>query len=256
MARTILSDTVINRSYRRAILAITPIMLAAIGAAMAWHWVEQSDAMPTSAAQSQAPGPRANEQPCGETAPGGQAASIAVQRVVLYEEDLSDPQGKRYAGSAIWHTQTVSPGPGLAPELAVRADVEIPERHMAMTWSLRRNDDKALPASHTIEIVFNLPANFSGGGIANVPGVLAKPSEEGRGAPLAGLTVKVTNGFFLMGLSGVDADRQRNVQLLKSSPWFDIAVVYTNGGRAILAMEKGESGDHALTDAFAAWDKQ
>ena len=40
-----------------------------------------------------------------------------------------------------------------------------------MAWSLHRNSDKALPASHTIEIKFNLPADFPGGGIANVPGI-------------------------------------------------------------------------------------
>ncbi len=68
---------------------------------------------------------------------------------------------------------------------------------MTVTWSLRRNTDKALPASHTIEIMFNLPADFPGGGIANVPGVLMKQAEQARGTPLAGLAVKVTNGFFL-----------------------------------------------------------
>ena len=134
-----------------------------------------------------------------------------AQKVVLYEEEQSNPQGKRYVGSAIWRTETVSPGPGLAPELAVRADVEIPERHMRMTWSLRRNTDKALPASHTIEIMFTLPADFDQGGIGNVPGVLMKPSEQARGVPLAGLAVKVTNGYFLIGLSAVEIDVQRNV---------------------------------------------
>ena len=61
----------------------------------------------------------------------------------------------------------------------MRADVEIPERHMRMTWSLRRNTDKALPASHTIEIMFTLPADFAEGGIGNVPGVLMKPGRAG-----------------------------------------------------------------------------
>jgi hypothetical protein len=156
----------------------------------------------------------------------------------------------------IWRPATVSPGPGLAPELAVRADVEIPERHITMTWSLRRNTDPALPASHTIEILFNLPADFPGGGIANVPGILMKQSEQARGTPLAGLAVKVTNGFFLIGLSAVEADQQRNIQLLKERPWFDIPIVYTNGGRAILALEKGTPGDRAFAEAFAAWDKK
>src|SRR5207245_7223485 len=107
-----------------------------------------------------------------------------AQRVVLYEEDPADSQTKRYVGSAIWRTETVSPGPGLAPELAIRADVEIPERRMTMTLSLRRNTDQALPASHTIEIMFNLPPDFPFGGIANVPGILTQQAEQARGATL------------------------------------------------------------------------
>jgi hypothetical protein len=103
--------------------------------------------------------------------------------------------------------------------------------------------------------MFNLPPDFAGGGVANVPGVLMKESEQARGVPLAGLAVKVTNGFFLIGLSAVDADVQRNMQLLKDRPWFDVPIVYNNGGRAILALEKGPSGDRAFTDAFAAWGK-
>jgi hypothetical protein len=200
--------------------------------------------------QEQTPGQSANSG-----APGNQAAPAVAQRVVLYEEDPNDPKGKRFVGSAIWRTETVSPGAGLAPELAVRADIEIPDRRMTVTWSLRRNTDKALPASHTIEIMFNLPADFPGGGIANVPGVLMKQAEEARGTPLAGLAVKVTNGFFLIGLSAVDADRQRNMQLLKDQEWFDVPIVYTNGGRAIMAVEKGPPGNRAFADAFAAWAK-
>jgi hypothetical protein len=199
--------------------------------------------------QEQTPGQAANSGTSGQPAPA------VAQRVVLYEEDPNDPNGKRFVGSAIWRTETVSPGPGLAPDLAVRADIEIPDRRMTVTWSLRRNSDKALPASHTIEIMFNLPSDFPGGGVANVPGVLMKQAEQARGTPLAGLAVKVTNGFFLVGLSAVDADRQRNIQLLKDQEWFDVPIVYTNGGRAILAVEKGPPGDRAFADAFAAWAK-
>jgi hypothetical protein len=200
--------------------------------------------------------PKTAEQPAQPTQPEQPAtapAATVAQKVVLYEEDPKNPQGKRYVGSAIWRTQTVSPGPGLAPELAVRADVDIPERHMHMTWSLRRNTDKALPASHTIEITFSLPANFDEGGIGNVPGVLMKNSEQARGVPLAGLSVKVTNGYFLIGLSAVDIDKQRNIDLLKTRGWFDIPIVYTSGKRAILAVEKGPPGDRAFQEAFRAW---
>ncbi len=187
------------------------------------------------------------------TTGGKQQGPAVAQRAVLYEADPNDPQGKRFAGSVVWRTETVSPGPGLAPELVVRADIAIPERHMNVTWSLRRNTDKALPASHTIEVMFNLPPDFPGGGVANVPGILMKDSEEVRGMPLAGLAVKVTNGFFLIGLNAADDDMQRNLQLLKERAWFDVLIVYNNNSRAILTMEKGPPGERAFAEAFKAW---
>jgi hypothetical protein len=182
-----------------------------------------------------------------------QAGPAVAQRVVLYEEEPNDPQGKRYIGSAIWRTETVSPGPGRPPELAIRADVEVPERRMTMSFSIRRNTDQTLPASHTIEVMFNLPADFPSGGISNVPGVLMKQAEQTRGTPLAGLAVKVTNNFFLIGLSAVESDQARNIQLLKERAWFDIPIVYNNNRRAILAIEKGTPGERAFAEAFAAW---
>ena len=264
------------RDYRGLVtIVVALIIVAGVVATIVWQWPritgiyhyvasigarQPSPPKGETASQPKFGGRVPQEQGAGQPPAAGttpnQAVPAVAQRVVLYEEDSNDPQGKRYVGSVIWRTETVSPGPGLAPELAVRADVEIPERRITATWSLRRNTDQALPASHTIEILFNLPADFAGGGIANVPGILMKQSEQARGTPLAGLAVKVTNGFFLIGLSAVDADMQRNIQLLKERPWFDIPVVYTNGGRAILAMEKGTPGDRAFNDAFAAWDKK
>jgi hypothetical protein len=46
---------------------------------------------------------------------------------------------------------------------------------------------------------------------------------------------------------------QRNLQLLKDRPWFDVPIVYNNGGGAILKLEKGPTGARAFADAFAAW---
>jgi hypothetical protein len=176
-----------------------------------------------------------------------------MQKVVLYEEDPAHPNGKRFVGSAIWQTEMVTPAPGQPPELAIRADVEVPERKLAMTWSLRRNTDKSLPATHTVEIVFKLPTDFPAGGILNVPGMLMKQAEQTRGVPLSGLAVKVTAGFYLIGLSNLEADKERNLQMLKDRDWIDIPVVYSNNRRAILAMEKGTSGERAFADAFKAW---
>ena len=248
---------------------VTVLLILALGAAAYWQrdriasLVARVRAPVTQPADGTAPKPKITDrvgqppaksdaQPATNAQNAGPVAAVA-QRVVLYEEDPADPQGKRYVGSAIWRTETVTPGQGAAPDLAVRADLEIPERRITMTFSLRRNTDQALPASHTIEITFNLPADFPFGGITNVPGILMKQAEQTRGAPLAGLAVKVTSGFFLVGLSAVEGDMQRNLQLLKERGWFDIPIVYNNGRRAILALEKGTPGERAFDEAFKAW---
>jgi len=261
-------------------LAANVVVLAALGALLGWQWpnitslyrsMRAPNAELASAPQPPpASGPRKITErlesdprpPSEQTTTAAAAAPSAIpsaptaavaQKVVLYEEDPNDPNGKQYVGSAIWRTEQVSPGPGLPPELAIRADVEIPDRQLAMTWSLRRNTDQSLPASHTVEIMFRLPQDFSSGGISNVPGILMKASEQTRGVPLAGLAVKVTNGFFLIGLSSAEGDRERNVQMLKERAWFDIPVVYNDSRRAILAVEKGTPGERVFAEAFAAW---
>jgi hypothetical protein len=182
-----------------------------------------------------------------------QPAAPVAQKVVLYDEDPSDPKGKQYVGSVVWRTEPIKATGNAKPDIAVRADIEIPDRKFKMTMSFRRNTDSSLPASHTAELTFILPSDFSGGGVSNVPGILMKSNEQARGTPLAGLAVKVTDGFFLVGLSNVDADRSRNIQLLKERSWFDVPLVYTNQRRAIIAIEKGAPGERAFNEAFAAW---
>ena len=56
--------------------------------------------------------------------------------------------------------------------------------------------------------------------------------------PLAGLAVKVTPGFYLVGLSNQEADKERNLQLLKERGWFDIPVVYNSNHRAMLSLPR------------------
>jgi hypothetical protein len=188
----------------------------------------------------------------GQPGSSEQVAPVA-QRVVLYDEDPSDPKGKQYVGSVIWRTEQIKASGTQKADIAVRAEIEIPDRKFKMTMSFRRNTDTSLPASHTAELTFILPQDFAGGGVGNVPGILMKSNEQARGTPLAGLAVKVTDGFFLVGLSNVDADRQRNLQLLKERSWFDVPLVYVNQRRAIIAIEKGAPGERAFNDAFAAW---
>ena len=159
-------------------------------------------------------GPPRHHRPCGRTPlqrrPPSRHASFA-----LYEEEPAGPPGKRFVGSSIWRTETVTVGPGHKPDLAIRADVEVPERKLAVTISMRRNTNQALRATHTIEVMFSLPADFPFGGINSVHGVLMKQAAATRGTPLSGSAIRVTPNIFLLGLSMLESDAQRNLELLK-----------------------------------------
>jgi hypothetical protein len=242
------------------------IALVVLAGALVWEWQPMVASLRGLMAPSQGNAPVAQRDTTtprtqkfndriGSNDPnaGAQAGADVAQRVVLYEEDPDNPAGKRFVGSAVWHMDTVAGAAGQPPDVVVRADIDIPERKMTMKWTLQRNSDKTLPASHTVEVVFTLPQDFPHGGVQNVPGVMMKETEELRGVPLAGTAVKVTEGYFLIGLSAVDSEMQRNIALLKGRPWFDVPIVYNDGRRAILAVEKGNPGDRAFTAAFTAW---
>jgi hypothetical protein len=175
------------------------------------------------------------------------------QKAMLYEEDKADAAAKRFVGSVVWRSDMVPVGPERSPETAVRADVEIPSRRIGVRLSLERNDDKAMLASHTVAIVFTLPPDFPHGGISTIPGVLMQQGESMGGVPLAGRVVKVNNNFFLISLSSIDTEMQRNIRLLKERSWFVIPLVYADGGRAMITIEKGTSGQRAFADAFVMW---
>jgi hypothetical protein len=247
-----------NRIVAMVVLALLVLALAGI----AYWWGQdivasiRGASSPTRTADQVAPTEGSTRGKIPERAPSAPSASegaLLAQKVVLYEEDQTNPNGTQFIGSAVWRTERVAPGPGQKPDVVVRAEIEIPEQKVSMRLSLRRNDDKQLPASHTVEIVFTLPPDFSHGGISNIPGILMKQGETTRGVPLNGVAVKVTTNFFLIGLSSVDVDMQRNVQLLRERSWFDIPVVYGDGKRAIIAIEKGTPGERAFTEAFATW---
>jgi hypothetical protein len=199
--------------------------------------------------------PNASTPGQGEGPSGGKTVEREAQKVVLYEEDPADPSGTRFSGGVTWSTELTAPVPGQKPELVIHGDIEIPDKKVRARLTLTHNQDKQLPASHVFDIKFTLPPGFAHGGIANVPGILAKEGEDSRGAPLNGLAVKVTDGYFLVGLSVAEAEMQRNVQLLKERVWFDIPIVYTDGKRAIIAVEKGLPGERIFSEALAAWEE-
>ena len=119
------------RSYG-GLIKLVALLLVVAGVAGAAYWQRQAISSMVASFRSQPVSkPKDTSQPAGrpkiadrigqsgQTAPdtANAPAAAVAQKVVLYDEDSGDPQGKRFVGSALWRTETVSPGPGLAPEL-------------------------------------------------------------------------------------------------------------------------------------------
>ena len=183
------------------------------------------------------------------TAPAAQPPAFP-QRAVLYVEDRSHPTGYQYSGSVVWRIEPLVDQPG---QSVVHADIDIPDRQLTVTMRLYRNLDPTLAAGHIVALTFVAPPEFGGGGIGEVRGLLVKPDPDTRGTPLLGASQKIAEGVFHLNLSDVDAERERNLQLIKEGAWFSLAIVLADQHRAILAFEKGAPGGQVVERAVAAW---
>jgi hypothetical protein len=175
------------------------------------------------------------------------------QTAVLYEEAAQAGEaGSVIAGGVEWSMQRESVGGG-DPEPVVRAVATVPDRSLNATVQIRENRDDALPASHLIEISFEVPEGFAGGGIKSVPGLIMKETEQSRGDALRGAAARVSNGLFWIALSEDPTDRATNLRLLRERDWIDIPILYENDRRAILTLRKGNDGFRSVNAAIQAW---
>ncbi|MCB1499195.1 MAG: hypothetical protein KDK07_05300 [Bauldia sp.] len=202
-------------------------------------------------ADTMAAGPdTAMAEPMPSSASPG-AESGGPQKAILYEEPADGAANAAVTAvdaAVTWHF--VQDGPN-GPE--VQADLTVPERNMTIRFSLHKNADEALPASHLVEVVADTPSDSPGKAIANIPRIVLKPTEGARGQPLVGAAAKVADGFFWIALSAADTDIASNLSLMRDRNWIDLPFVYENGQRAIITFEKGPEGEAAFQQAFAAW---
>lgn len=193
------------------------------------------------------------ERPAAAGAPGAGAAGAGLpvqvtQRAALFEEPLPGATETRTTqGRAVWRLDTSE------ADVAVRATVEMSGAIGSIEFRLRRNRDAKFPASHLVEFRFATPENGENGPVRDIGVPEMRQEESVRGSPLAGLPVPVTENVFLMGLTNLPQEIERNRDLLRSRNWILLPIRFANGRRAVLLIEKGPTGDRVVADAFQAW---
>ena len=176
--------------------------------------------------------------------------SPVAQTAILYEEGLTaDDPAVSVSGQTEWRLD------GSGRDAAIVVDVDLPERGLAFTMRIMRNNDATLPATHLLEFNFSTGAAFPAeGGVRQLVGVILKAEERARGEALRGALAELSDGIFWLALSADEADATANLALLAGESWFDLPILYADERRAIVSFEKGVAGEQVFEQAFAAWE--
>lgn len=200
-----------------------------------------------SAPTASATGPRA-----ASAVPSAPTLPVAA-RAVFFEETANDPRGVQSDGQVIWRLETVPGTTGLPPVTAVRGSVSFPTANMTLELVFNRNRDAALPASHTIEVVFKPEGNRDG--VTEIGPIEARDQETQPGYQLRGAMVPIATNLFLVGLENNPATVARNIEALRDQRFFAFQFRMTNSKVGALLVEKGPTGDKVFREAIDAWGR-
>lgn len=203
---------------------------------------------PASSSGSTTPAPTQNPA-------GPQSIPVAGRAALLVEAPDAPDKVKTYVGSVIWRIDSVPTGAGRPLGTAVHADVDIPDAKVRMTLDIQKNEDASLPASHTINVGFNILPGSEIPSVKQIYGIQMRREDSSNGDALAGIPVQITDSLYLIGLARGDLE-SRNVELLKNRGWLDVPLALTNGRVAKFSLEKGVSGERVIADAIAAWNQE
>lgn len=232
--------------------AAVPGTPTAEGKSVAQQNVAASTSAPASTPGTEAVPPATTPAVSGEAVPAAATPTGASEKMFLYEERIGQSSPTAIQGSVVWSVQHEA-GENGKQESTVQGIVTVPERNLSAQVTFKRNGDASLPASHIVEIVFSLPANFEGGAIESVQRISMKRTEQDRGDQLIAVPAKITDDFHMIALNDYPDARKSNLDLLATRDWIDIPVTYRNGRRALLTMQKGATGTEAFNTAIKDW---
>ena len=167
-----------------------------------------------------------------------------VVRATLSEEDPVSP-GNEFEGSVKWRADKADLES--ADPYQLRADIMFPKRRLATSLTIRLNLDQAFPASHIAEIAFDHPHDQ----VSTVLGILVKRIWNIRGTAVPGIAIKSRPNVFTIAYP--EDQVEETTALLYGRRWLEIAMVFANRRRPLLAIDKDVPGGAAFKQVFASW---
>ena len=157
--------------------------------------------------------------------------TAGTQAVLLEARGDGTLTPESYAGTATWERGTELGQP------VILGRATVPLRGMTAILRIRPNTDPTLPATHIIEVAFEVAPGFDGDPVAQLRGVLVKDEAPAQGKALNGAAARVIQNTFLFAVSQA-ARADENAEQIQRRLFLDLAIVYESGRRAIVTFEK------------------
>ncbi|MCZ8261274.1 MAG: hypothetical protein O9333_14225 [Beijerinckiaceae bacterium] len=197
---------------------------------------------PAQPAQGQAASPPATPP----AANGAVAAPSAGRAFMVLEPAPGLPN--QFEGRVTW---SYLPDNAIGGQKSLRALIGFAGSTLSIDFSIARNTDAALNASHTVMVIFDGRNGL--GNVFEMSAVEWREREDQVGGVLAGIVVPIQANVFMIGLDKAEAAVSRNLSLLRTQKWMVFEFRLENGRRGAVLVEKSPGGEKAIGDALRDW---
>lgn len=185
----------------------------------------------------------------GTTTPPNNSATLPVSSRAFMVLEVPGSAPSQFEGQANW---SFSPDPASrSGEKAIRSVITYAAAGLTIDFSIAKNRDPKVNSSHVIFVSFEPKQSMPG--VREMSAIEWRERESQTGSTLTGMLVPIQDNVFLIGLDPAEQAVERNLELLRNQRWLVFEVRLINGQRGALLIEKGSSGDKAITEALAAW---
>ncbi|MCZ8184438.1 MAG: hypothetical protein O9322_15805 [Beijerinckiaceae bacterium] len=205
---------------------------------------EPAPTRPAAPAQSQAASPPAATPPAAN---GAVVTAPATGRAFMVLEPAPGAPNQ-FEGRVNW---TYLPDTALGGQKSLRAVIEFAGSTLSIDFSIARNADAALNASHTVMVIFDGRNGL--GNVLEMSAVEWREREDQVGGVLAGIVVPIQTNVFMIGLDKAEATVTRNLDLLRTQKWMVFEFRLETGRRGAVLVEKSAAGERAIAEALRDW---
>ena len=139
------------------------------------------------------------------------------------------------------------------PVPGILATIRLPEKDVTIRLSIFPNSSDVWRATHMIR--FTVSGELAKSPIRSFPAIAGKTRENFSGERLEARALpRLGVPWFRLALSDRNQQTElKNLQRLRYGAWFDVAIRFRDGSRALLTIERGEAGAEIFDSVLQAW---